>query len=694
MKKKRQMECWKKVKAILLIAVLLVSGFVVMPQSIYAKSLNINPNAETYLFDGDANYALDETESKNLSGITPLGTLTISGDVKSDGKENNFDKLNVSEGNLTVTYQFGDLPTNEEEWHIVSDKTNEVNGEKLGEDIKQGAILIQTSLDGSTWINSGEITDYFAEKRTDPVYTTTEIQLLNGCYYRILVVYKEEMKTGSKKVLFINTDETDTRKIAEVYEFYAVNEDARESEVSSPDKTPRQVYEDKNLFVNAGKDTGYSEENSLTGKDVHYGWSIGTFTVNGYTQTQENKDGSKVFLKNVGDQVTLWFSLDQDIDRLNGKDNLVISDDKNGYDQYFQTKKTDMGRGTLIIRYTDSQNHKNDPVIYTDYLAACSTTSADTRVVLYEEGDYEIALDYEIKSTPRKVGSVEVVPEYTNYRTFFKFSVHNSNAMLYPFDNVTGSELQNRAVTPNGFRIDLANSKDLDVFVTQTQITVNSNGKHIEDSRGTKAAKDGAEYTKEGIYTLDVKNTYTGQETTKTIYVGSDPFIIALSNYDLSVKELDQKLSDGYTITDDGKLVAPVVPEPEDEKEVNEAAEAAESEKEAEKAEIEATEAGKTTEAVSAETTSSSDAENEQSKETGRSFPIAPFMIIIVIVCAAIVILRKRAGGKKAEEINSNPGAEDNNTPDVPKQEENIVSEEEKNAAENESKDNEGGDDI
>lgn len=692
MKKSKQAVSRGGITAILLAVVVTLSNIAFVPQEVCAKSSEISLKAETYLFDGDAHYEFDEAQSKNPADISSVGTLKISGDVKSDGKENDFDKLNVSEGNIEIKYEFSNLSTDEEDWHIVSDKTDKVNGEKLNGAIKQGIVLIQTSLDGITWINSGEITDYFAEDRTDPIYTTSEIQLLNGCYYRILVGYKEEMKTGSKKVLFVNTNKTESRKIAEVYEFYAINEGAKNSESSSPEKAPRQVYEDKNLVVNTGKDNGYSEKNSLTAKDVHYGWGIGTFTVNGYTQTQENADGSTVFLKNVGDQVTLWFSLNQDINKLDQNESLAIANDKNGYDQYFQTKKTDMGRGTLIISYTDSQNHKYDPVIYTDYLAACSTTSADTRVVLYEEGDYEVALDYEIKSTPRKVGAVEVVPEYTNYRTYFKFSVHNSNAMLYPFDVATGSELQNRAVTSNGFRIDLANSKDLDVYVTQTQITVNGNGKHIEDSRGTKAAKDGSEYTKEGIYTLDVKNTYTKQETVKTIYVGSDPFLIALSNYDLSVKDLDNKLSDGYSITDDGKLVAPVVPESEAEVKDKNTAKTAEAGNETEKetGTIVSEEAEQAAEAASEDLLSDSDVDEKKDKATKGSFPTVPVIVIVVAICAAIAIFRKTNGGKKTGEVNSNSHSGNNNTSDSIEERENIMSEEKDQSENNDDNDERG----
>ncbi|MCI7092983.1 MAG: hypothetical protein MR940_04210 [Lachnospiraceae bacterium] len=597
-----------------LISVFIFLSFLtVMIQNVHASASEISIKSENYLFKGKSEYIMKEAKKKNTDTISSLGKLIVSGAVEQNGNEDGFEKLNVSDGELKIAYRYTeDDDASDAEWRVIKDGTSSINGEELDDEIGHGAILIQTSFDGKRWINSKNQTDYLTKNREKPIFTASEFQLLNGCYFRIIVAYKEEKVTGSKKIFFANVDEKENRKVAEVYQFYAVNEEAKSKEVSSIDKAPRQVYEDKALVTNAGKDTGYSEKHKLTEKDVHYGWGIGTFTVNGYTQTQED-DGKTVFLKNVGDQVTLWFSLDQNIEKLNGNNNLAISNDKNGSDQGFQVKKTNMKRGALIIVYTDPQNHQHDPVIYTDFLAACSTTSADTRVVLNEEGDYKVALDYEIKDTPKLIGPVGGIPTYSNYRTSFEFSVHNSNAMVYPFDVLTGSELQNRSVTPNGFRIDLANSKDLDVFVTQSKVYVNSDGKHVEDSRGTKASKDGAEYTKEGIYSIKVENTYTKQETTKIIFVGEDPFLKALAGTGLSVKELDEALAQGYKLKGDGTVVA--------------------------------TRHSQTTadKALAEKITTSNENISEQKSKKKDSFPISPIVVVAVLIVVSWIGYRKRA---------------------------------------------------
>jgi hypothetical protein len=312
--------------------------------------------------------------------------------------------------------------------------------------------------------------------------------------------------------------------------------------------------------VNTGKDNGYSESNPLDLKDPHYGWTVGDFFISGYTRDTTDADGTPVFLKNVGDQITLWFNLKQDINKLNSDENLIIADDTNGYDKYFQTAKMDMGRGTLIIRYTDEKGIKHGPEIYTNYLEANARTSADTIVKLFEEGDYEIALDYEIKSTLHKVGSIEVIPEYTNYRVFFRFSVRNGNCMVFPFDIETGGELSEESITENGFRLDMAKSRYLTIDVTRSVITMGANG-YTEDIRFNRPAKDGDQYTDEGIYSFSVKNLYTGESTTKKIYVGSTDYMKALSLNKITVTELNDQISQGGIIETDGTITLPPPPE-------------------------------------------------------------------------------------------------------------------------------------
>jgi hypothetical protein len=306
--------------------------------------------------------------------------------------------------------------------------------------------------------------------------------------------------------------------------------------------------------VNAGHDTGFSKKNKITEKDPHFGWNLGSFYVDGYTRVTEDKNGDAVFLKTVGDTVTLWFELEQNIAKLNGNDMLSICGDTNGYDEYFGVKKTNMGRGTLIIRHTDYQNRVGEPIIYTDYLAANATKGAAVEVKLCEEGDYEVALDYEIRKDNVDIFGWNPFPSYYNYRIFFRFSVRNGNCMVYPFDVVTGAELTNSSITENGFYLDLAKSRYLNIDIKKEVRKEGAEGL-TEDVRFNKPAKDGEKYTDEGIYTITVSNLYTNQTTTKVIYVGTDDVLKAHVATGLSITDVEYQLSMGATVAEDGTLI-------------------------------------------------------------------------------------------------------------------------------------------
>ena len=71
---------------------------------------------------------------------------------------------------------------------------------------------------------------------------------------------------------------------------------------------------------------------------------MGDFRVSGFTRVPEDHHGTPVLLKNVGDTVTLWFELGQDIDNLNGNEALSISKDTNGWDQKFGVEQQNFGR--------------------------------------------------------------------------------------------------------------------------------------------------------------------------------------------------------------------------------------------------------------------------------------------------------------------------------------------------------------
>ncbi len=535
---------------VVLCALICSSKFTVVS---YAAETDKVVDGKVYEFDEKNNYDyLGSGSSEKATASNSYGSLILNGNFQTTGTKDGYTSYIVDGSAVSITYKYNDslLNAGDDEWHVIDDKSKKVAGLSLDSNVLKGAIILQTSKDGETWLNDVTLTNAFADTpiQNDAFYEANNIQLSNGCYYRVIIAYEVSRKVGQDNILFVKTDKYEYSKKAEVYEFYLQNTDASKNT-------------DNRLSKNLGtltktSDSGYTGSNDIGIKDPHYGWEIGKFFVSGYTRDTKDDQSNPVFLKNVGDEITLWFNLQQDITNLNGKKNISISEDKDGYDQYFQTKKTDMGHGTLIIRYTDSQGVKHDPEIYTNYLEANASTSADTIVKLFEEGDYEVALDYEIKNVPRKVVGVEIIPEYSHYRISFEFSVRNGNCMVYPFDTVTLDELQDEAITMNGFKLDMARSKYLTIDVQRSVVTEGANG-YVEDVRFNRPAKDGDSYNEEGIYTFNVRNLYTGENTTKTIYVGSSNYMNALSVNKISVEQLNTYIADGAILNEDGSLVTP-----------------------------------------------------------------------------------------------------------------------------------------
>lgn len=277
-------------------------------------------------------------------------------------------------------------------------------------------------------------------------------------------------------------------------------------------------------LVNAGDFGPYNKSNKISTKDPHYNWNLGDFVMTGYTSYSENSDGNVVFLKTVDDEITLSFDLQQDIDKLNGNKKLFIDNDKKGQDEILGTQKTNFKKGALLIRYTDPDNKTHDTQIYTNFLSGNSKGAENMSIVFNEEGTYEVALDYKIESSKIKAfgGSLGT---HNRYRMSFEFAVQNGTNTGFIFNNDNGQEIEDMSVVSNGFYIDLANSRYIDVEY-KWEILNNDGTKLI--TQESAVAKDGDVFTKEGIYTITFKNEYVDEDVTRRICVGENK---VLENY-------------------------------------------------------------------------------------------------------------------------------------------------------------------
>lgn len=527
--------------SVLLCMALILFGMFLLPA--LATNGRVEVAGNVYEFGKDSHYEFQENHTPTSSeDCDTYGTFSIRGNIVDVSVCDGVPSYEVSDGTLALFYNYGDATLNADidSWHLIEDKSKKVADMTLSSNIMKGAIILQTSKDRKTWVDVNTITNAFSDTpiRTGAIYSTSDVELINGCFYRIVVVYETRIRTEDGP--FILPDKYDYKKYAEIYEFYAYINTGEPSAID-----PNQTY-NLGSKVRVENFDGYSGSTTIDKKDAHYGWELGRFFVSGYTDEVENINGDMVFLKNAGDKVTLWFKLNENINALRGNEKLSITADTEGYDQYFETPKMNFGRGVLIIRYTDHNNVQQKPTIYTNYLEANATVGADTKVQLFEEGDYEVALDYEITSD-------ELIDKIGHYRIFFRFSIRNGNCMVYPFDVVTGGELTNSSMTENGFRLDLAMSRYLKVNIKREVLKDSADGL-IEDTRFNGPAKDGAKYTDDGIYTITVQNEYTNQLTVKKIYVGTNRVLRAYMTTGLSIPEINLLLTQGATISDDGTI--------------------------------------------------------------------------------------------------------------------------------------------
>ncbi len=550
----------KRLPRILCVVMVLIMLTSISATVVNAKEATFNVKGTIYKFDGDSHYEMDST---NKSSESAYGTLSLSGDMRVNESMGINTQYTVNQENFSISYSFNASALNAATttWHIVEDKTKQVNDLELEKNIQTGALIVQSSRDGRLWQTDVTLTDVFTKDSVlkEPVFTSNDVQLQNGCYYRVIVAYKLEKQVESTKILGFDKENFEYKKIAEVYEFYAISGDV--SKTSSPAETPRREMGET---IKTEKDSGYTGNLTIDKDDPHFDMKLGTFVINGYTR-ETNDGGVPVFLKNTGDKVTLWFMLEQDINCLGGDETLSICEDTNGYEVHsnpnLSVKQTNLKRGALIIRVTDHEGNTQKPIIYTDFLAANARTGANTKVQLFEEGDYEVTLLYEIEKDNIQIGSVKTAPTYTNYKITFKFKIRNGNCIVFPFDSATGRELSDGAITPNGFRLDMAKSRYLTIDVQREVINVSKDGTLTTDVRFNRPAKDGAVYSDEGIYTVTAKNLYTdGEATVKTFYVGTNKYMIAMSQQGYTLEEMNALIRDGATVEEDGTITLPPPP--------------------------------------------------------------------------------------------------------------------------------------
>ncbi len=516
---------------------------------------------QTYDMGEEDEYKIDKAEVVS----DKANRFYLRGDISEVSTKNGFTSYAVDSGNLKIMVDrtFGSTlfkPNNEQDWYIIADKTKVVDSTKLEENIGSGAIIVQTSRDGKAWITIDTVTDIYNNMNTmnertingeeiKAFYETTNVQVTAGCYYRIIVAYKLQRIIEPSQVLFVEVKNKEEKERVEIYEFYVYNPNVNQAE----ELDIMDAYEFSDVYRVDSQD-GFNNPTPVKEDDPHIDWTLGKFYVNGHTDVMYDGD-IPVFLKVPGDKAALWFHLENELDKCNGRTDVKVEYISSGSDNYFGTPTIDnLGKGALIIRKTDKNNQK-ERYIYTNYLEASATVGANTRVDLFEEGDYEVALDYQLHYDKPFVFGTTTTKTLT-YRMFFKFKVRNGDISAFIRDVGTNQFITNANVAENGFYIDVANSQYLLLTIKREVLSESLDGL-VEDTKYSGVAKEGRHYTDEGIYTVTVKNQTTGDSIEKRVYVGDSDILRAHMITGISISEINECLAMGAYIDENGYIVEP-----------------------------------------------------------------------------------------------------------------------------------------
>ena len=546
-------------------AIILV-GLGLMTSKVYAAETTKVLTGVYNEYEVDSDYDF----SKNSLATGNVSRFKVTGNIDTVGTKDGCISYSVSEGNLKILIDSSfkaNLYDNENEakWHIIDDKSKKVDSTELNSKVKSGATIVQTSKDGKAWVNAFIATDIYKDlsslnnSDTDnkAMYTTTNVQLVNGCYYRIIVAYKMERSVEPKKVAFISIPKKEQKEVTEVYQFYAYDKNVNRKELIDTS----DAYEFGDVFRVDSQD-GFKNPTKIDSDDPHNDWTIGKFYVSGYTSVL-NEDGEiPVFLKTPGDKAALWFNLEQDINKCNGKNDIRVEYIDSGSDIEFGTPTiNDFGRGALIVRKTDDKN-KKERQIYTNYLEASATVGANTRVDLFEEGDYEVALDYQLHYDKPFVFKTKTTKTLT-YRIAFKFKVRNGDISMFVRDATSDKFLNSGDIATSGFYIDVANSKYLKIAVKRELLNEGLTGL-VVDTKFDAVGKEGRKYTDEGIYNITVTNNATGREVEKRVYVGDSDILKAHMKTGLTISAINERIALGATIDEEGNIIDPIPEVPEE----------------------------------------------------------------------------------------------------------------------------------
>ena len=168
---------------------------------VYAANNSYSPNALLYENADGFNSSAGKTET--LSCGTQAGFLSLSGSIQHQGEYFGSTAYAATE-TINIAYDYtGVFQTGDpDKWNIVDSDEKNLDGYKLSKKVEKGTIVIQKSYDGRTWENACDPFYNCFDEKNDKVnlsflYSIESEDIRKGCYYRVLVLYEMEKRTGT-----------------------------------------------------------------------------------------------------------------------------------------------------------------------------------------------------------------------------------------------------------------------------------------------------------------------------------------------------------------------------------------------------------------------------------------------------------------------------------------------------------------
>ncbi len=198
---------------------------VILCIDVQAKNKQTNP--PVIFYENDEAFSLSKNDSVSaLAYGKNFGSMLINGDIERQTTKGQVAAYAVN-GNVSFGFLYSTdsvQPASDAEWSFVSSDEKAVGDLIFPKKIGNGTISIQKSYDNKTWTDACEpIQNAFTNKKIDfsSVYSTTDEDIKNGTYYRVLILYEMKKKAGTEKgFLGFTEDVFEYKYCIEEYTFY------------------------------------------------------------------------------------------------------------------------------------------------------------------------------------------------------------------------------------------------------------------------------------------------------------------------------------------------------------------------------------------------------------------------------------------------------------------------------------------